>query len=73
MIFVSCKRVSKTELPKSDSLKYGRLQITLNSETLNFFTHQLGYFGKSLFVYCNTNKNIMPKNEKHIYVFKLLN
>ena len=52
---------------QSDSLKYGRLQITLNSEKLNFFTYGLGDSGKFLTDYCNTMKNLMPESENHIY------
>ncbi len=52
---------------QADSLKYGRLQITLNDEKLNFFTHGLGDSGKFLIDYCNTMKNIMPDSEYHIY------
>ena len=52
---------------QSDSLKYGRLQITLNSEKLNFFTHGLGDSGKFLIDYCNTMKNLMPESDNHIY------
>jgi len=52
---------------QSDSLKYGRLQITLNNKKLNFFTHGLGDSGKFLIDYCNTMKNIMTKSDYHIY------
>lgn len=52
---------------QSDSLKYGRLQITLNEEKLNFFTHGLGDSGKFLIDYCNTMKNIMAESKYHIY------
>lgn len=53
---------------ESDSLKYGRLQITLRNEKLNFFTHGLGDSGKFLIDYCNTMKNIMSESDYHILV-----
>ena len=52
---------------QSDSLKYGRLQIALNSEKLNFVTNGLGESGSFLIDYCNTMKNIMPENDDYIY------
>ena len=57
---------------QSDSLKYGRLQITLNSEKLNFFTHGLGDSGKFLFDYCRTMKNIMPESDNHIFDVEII-
>ncbi|MFI8380581.1 hypothetical protein [Leeuwenhoekiella sp. NPDC079379] len=57
---------------QSDSLKYGRLQITLNSEKLNFFTHGLGDSGKFLFDYCRTMKNIMPESDNHIFGVEII-
>jgi hypothetical protein len=58
---------------QSDSLKYGRLQITLNNEKLNFFTYGLGDSGKFLIDYCNTMKNIMTKSNYHIYAGTSIN
>ena len=55
-----------------DSLKYGRLQITLNSEKLNFFSHGLGDSGKFLFDYCRTMKNIMPESDNHIFDVEII-
>ena len=52
---------------QSDSLKFGRLQISLNSEKLNFFTHGLGDSGKFLIDYCNTMQKLMPESKNHIY------
>ena len=52
---------------QSDSLEHGRLQITLNLEKLNFFTHGLGDSGSFLIDYCNTMKNLIPESDHHIY------
>ena len=52
---------------QSDSLKYGRLQITLKLEKLNFFTYGLGDSNKFLIVYCNTMKNLIPESDNYIY------
>jgi hypothetical protein len=52
---------------ETDSLKYGRMQITLNKERLNFMTEGLGDSAKFMIEYCNTMKNIMPNSDYHIY------
>lgn len=50
-----------------DSLKYGRLQVILNNERLNYMTLGLGDSGEFLSDYCNTMKELMPESEYHIY------
>ena len=51
----------------TDSLKYGRLQITLNKERINFMTDGLGDSARFLIDYCNTMMNLIPESENHIY------
>lgn len=51
----------------TDSLKYGRLQITLNKERINFMTDGLGDSAKFLIDYCNTMMNLIPASKNHIY------
>lgn len=52
---------------KSDSSKYGRLQITHNAEKLNYFTDGLVDSGEFLIDYCDTMKRLIPESEYHIY------
>ena len=52
---------------ETDSLKYGRMQITLNKKRLNFMTDGLGDSAKFMVEYCNMMKNIMPESDYHIY------
>lgn len=49
------------------SSKYGRLQIEVNGEKLNFFTEGLNDTGNFLRDYSSTMKNLMPKNDYYIY------
>ncbi len=51
----------------TDSLKYGRLQISLNKERINFMTDGLGDSARFLIDYCNTMMNLIPDSENHIY------
>jgi len=51
----------------TDSLKYGRLQISLNKERINFMTDGLGDSSRFLIDYCNTMMNLIPDSENHIY------
>ncbi|WP_157823368.1 hypothetical protein [Olleya sp. 1-3] len=50
-----------------DSLEYGRLQITLKKERINFMTNGLGDSAIFLIDYCNTMMNLIPESENHIY------
>lgn len=50
-----------------DSLKYGRLQVILNNERLNYMTLGLRDSGEFLSDYCNTMKELIPESEYHIY------
>ena len=52
---------------ETDSLKYGRMQITSNNKRLNFMTEGLGDSAKFMIEYCNMMKNIMPNSDYHIY------